>query len=228
MSLPSQSILVISPHPDDESLGCGGTIKLLTESGVKVDVLYLTTGELGCESPEAADPSAQARLSRVRNEEAREACRLLGVKSVEFLDGIDGRVGDQPHIAEMLVARLKQTSYSRVFCPWPHEKHPDHAAAFRWLRKALTEVQAPIQVWLYEVWTPLRPNTCVPIDTTIESKAEAIRAHRSQLACLDYLSAFRGLAAYRSLSCAGSRYAEAFIAGDRESIVGSQWNQSVD
>lgn len=224
MSVSSQSILVISPHPDDESLGCGGTIKLLTESGVQVDVIYLTTGELGCESPEAADQASKVRLSKVRMEEAREACRLLGVANVDFLDGIDGRVGDQPHIAEKLQARLTLVSYSRVFCPWPQEKHPDHAAAFRWLRKALVEVNVPIQIWLYEVWTPLRPNTCVPIDTTIESKAEAIRAHRSQLACLDYLSAFRGLAAYRSLSCAGSRYAEAFIAGDRESIIGATWN----
>ena len=224
MSVTSQAILVISPHPDDESLGCGGTIKLLTESGVRVDVLYLTSGELGCESPESADPAAKARLSKVRAEEAREACRVLGVQEVDFLDGTDGQLGDQPHLADDLLARMSSVSYSRVFCPWPHEKHPDHAAAFRWLRQALMQIKSPLQVWLYEVWTPLRPNTCVPIDTTIEAKAEAIRAHRSQLACLDYLSAFRGLASYRSLSCAGSRYAEAFIAGDRESIVGPMWN----
>jgi hypothetical protein len=87
------------------------------------------------------------------------------------------------------------------------------------LRTALADITTPLQIWLYEVWTTLVPTICVPIDGTIATKVEAIRAHRSQLAVFDYLTAFQGLATYRGLCCAGSRFAEAFIATDRESVL---------
>src|SRR5262249_31120694 len=142
----------------------------------------------------------------IRSAEAREACRILGARGVEFLDGVDGGVGEQPHLAGELLRRLTAESYGRIFCPWQHEKHPDHVATFRHLVAALHHYTVPLLVWLYEVWSPLPPTVYVPIDATMAVKEEAIRAHHSQLACLDYLSAFRGLAAYRSLLCPESRY----------------------
>jgi hypothetical protein len=63
------------------------------------------------------------------------------------------------------------------------------------------------------------PTNCVPIESTFDAKIQAIEAHVSQLQCLDYLSAFRGLAAYRSLACPSSRYAEAYIVGDVEMVI---------
>lgn len=212
-------ILVLAPHPDDESLGCGGTITLLTQAGAAVDVLYLTRGEFGLEAPEASTPEARQHLAETRMREAHAACCILGVRQVDFLDGADGRLAESPHLAADLHGRLKEGEYGRVFCPWPHDRHPDHQATFRLLQRALRNDNAPLHVWLYEVWTPLLPTICVPIDSTMVIKVEAIRAHKSQLACLDYLSAFQGLAAYRSLACPGTRYAEAFQTGDRAMVL---------
>jgi LmbE family N-acetylglucosaminyl deacetylase len=108
-----------------------------------------------------------------------------------------------------------------VFCPWPQENHCDHLSTFRLLQQALRRYLRPLHIWLYEVWTPLtRPSICVPIDATMDAKVAAILAHQSQLRCLDYRQAFEGLAAFRSLFCPGSRYAEAFLTADRDWVVG--------
>lgn len=212
-------ILVLAPHPDDETLGCGGTVKLLTRAGVDVDVCFMTRGEQGSEAPEAATAEDRRRLAAVRSSEAQAACRVLGVRQVLFLDGADGRLGDQPHLADALRAVLRAGGYGRVFCPGPQESHPDHVATFRLFRQALRHYPEPLQVWLYEVWTPLVPTICIPIDATLDAKLEALAAHQSQLAWMDYANAFRGLAAYRGLFCAGARCAEAFVAGDRQMIL---------
>lgn len=219
-SASSQAILILSPHPDDETFGCGGTVKLLSNSGARLDVLYMTRGELGLETPETATSEAQEQLKEVRETEARAACRLLGVRQVDFLDGRDSQLAEQPELAGQIQARLRSGRYNRVFCPWPREKHIDHVSTFRLLQRALWDYAKPIQVWLYEVWTPLeQPSVCVPIDLTMDTKRAAIHAYQSQLACLDYLAAFQGLAAFRSLTCPGSRYAEAFLTVDRETVL---------
>jgi LmbE family N-acetylglucosaminyl deacetylase len=215
----SQAILILSPHPDDETLGCGGTVRLLTRDGTPVDVVFLTRGELGTAAPGALSPEDSRRLAEVRVREAHAACAILGVRQVYFLGGTDGALGEQPHLAGELRQLLAAGRYARVFCPWPQEKHPDHAATYGLLLRALGGYETLLHVWLYEVWTPLQPTLCVPIDGTIDDKVAAIRVYESQLQCLDYLAAFRGLAAYRSLFCPESRFAEAFIATDSEALL---------
>lgn len=205
-------ILVLSPHPDDESFGCGGTIKFLTAAGHQVDVLYMTRGELGVDIPHLSTKTGRDELKSVRSREAHAACEILGVRSVRFLDGRDGHLAKHPEIALELSNTLLTEHYERVFCPHEGEAHPDHVATYRFLFEALQRepLGYDLHVWLYEVWTPLVPDLVVPIDATLEAKMAAIDVHLSQLAHLDYRAAFRGLAAYRSLFCEGCQFAEAF------------------
>ncbi len=205
-----ESVLVIAPHPDDESFGCGGTVKQLTLAGLVVDAVFMTRGELGSELRNTIDEPMSRQIAEVRSREAFEACLQLGVAQMWFLDGRDGSVSQQSHLAGSLAQLLGQKAYSRVFCPWPGDQHPDHQATFHWLRAAVSELAAPPDAWLYEVWTPLRPNTFVPIDHTLESKCRAIDCHQSQLRLHSYKAAFLGLAAYRALFCPQSQAAEAF------------------
>jgi LmbE family N-acetylglucosaminyl deacetylase len=218
----SKNILVLAPHPDDESLGCGGTIKLLTQSGMQVDVVLLTRGENGLDAPGQQPPSVHAQLAARREIEARAACEVLGVRDVQFLSGSDGGLRDQPHLAQAIRSILEAGNYQRVFAPWHGEAHPDHAATFRLLQRALAESAARPSIWLYEVWTPLAPTDHVPIDVTMPAKRAAIEKHQSQLECLDYLGAFVGLAAYRALVCPPSQYAEAFHVLDTPSLLAIQ------
>lgn len=216
---PQKSVLVLAPHPDDESLGCGGTIRLLTQAGTLVDVVYLTRGENGLNSPLVEPLSVHAELAATREAEARAACDVLGVRDVEFLNGIDGGLVNQPHLAHPLAGMMTERRYHRVFCPWHGEAHPDHLATFRLLQRAVREAQLGPSVWLYEVWTPLVPTDHVPIDATMAAKRQAIEKHQSQLACLDYLHAFVGLSSYRALACPPSRYAEAFQVIDTPALL---------
>jgi N-acetylglucosamine malate deacetylase 1 len=215
----SREALVLAPHPDDETFGCGGTIRMLVESGIAVDVAFMTRGEMGVES--GVHPTAEVRraVAGQRSKEARAACDVLGVRQAMFLDGADTQLQDQPHLAEAIFEILRRAPYQRVFCPGPEDAHKDHIATFSHLRRAAAEHRAPLQFWLYEVWKPLAANTYVPIDNTMETKRLAIEQYASQLALLNYREAFVGLAAYRSLFCPSSRYAEAFLVYDRDEIL---------
>lgn len=208
--MPRHPVAVIAPHPDDESLGCGGTIKHLTLSDVPVDVIFMTRGEMGLAAAAEATQEQKELLAAVRSAEATAACKVLGVRNVQFLAGHDSHLADQPEIPSSLAEVLSREPYHRVFCPNPEEDHPDHRAAYQFTLAALARNAMTADLWLYEVWTPLKPNTYVPIGGTIDYKRSAIQCHRSQLELLDYTNAFVGLAAYRALFCRGARYAEAF------------------
>lgn len=219
MQSPSKTILVLAPHPDDESLGCGGTVKLLTQAGMQVDVILMTRGENGLDAPSQQPAPVHEQLAATREREVRAACEVLGVRDVQFMTGIDGGLIHQPHLVKPLASLLQAGNYQRIFAPWYGEAHPDHVATFRLMQRALAESSLRPAIWLYEVWTPLVPTDHVPIDATMAAKRAAIEQHRSQLDCLDYLSAFVGLAAYRALACPPSRYAEAFLTMDTTTVL---------
>lgn len=212
-------VLVLAPHPDDETFGCGGTLRMLSESGVLVDVAFLTRGELGQEAGGSATLEVQQETAERRTREARSACQVLGVREVLFLDGADSRLAEQPQLAASIANLLQRGGYQRVFCPWQHDTHEDHRATFRLLCAAVGQQVSAMQFWLYEVWKPLPANTFVPIDRTLESKQRAIDQYESQLAQLNYRDGFLGLASYRSLFCPSSKYAEAFLVCDLQELL---------
>ena len=213
-----KQVLVLAPHPDDETFGCGGTIRMLSEGGIHVDVAFLTRGEQGVEGGGATHELAQ-QTAQTRSREAEAACQILGVRHVFFLEGKDSCLSDQPHLADAISNLLTQNRYQRVFCPWQHDSHDDHRATFALLRDSVVKSHTPLSFWLYEVWKPLPANTFVPIDGTMASKQKAIEKYQSQLAQLNYSEAFIGLAAYRSLFCPPSNYAEAFLVCDQQQFL---------
>jgi LmbE family N-acetylglucosaminyl deacetylase len=222
----AQRALVLSPHPDDESFGCGGIIKRMTAAGGQVDVAFLTRGELGNERG-LATHCPQSDLAARRTAEAREACRILGVHEVIFLNGRDGYLQHQPELHQEILSLLQSDFYRTVFGPGPNDNHPDHQATFQMLTAALSRCQRDVDVWLYEVWSPLTPNMVVPIDQTMEAKEAAMRAHQSQTELADYVSAFRGLAQYRSLWFPTSTYAEAFLTCQVAELTQQRQSQEV-
>src|SRR5438552_3997191 len=105
-----QEVLVVAPHPDDETFGCGGTIKWLTKDGNHVDVAFMTRGELGSELEGHANRQALEQVAQERTREAEEACGILGVRRLVFLDGKDGQLSGQPFLKDAL-AELLRTKY---------------------------------------------------------------------------------------------------------------------
>lgn len=82
-----RNILVIAPHPDDEAIGCGGSICLHTSRGDRVAAAFLTSGELGLKH------LPREKAWSVREEEARAAADVFGLRRLHFLRQPDWFVG---------------------------------------------------------------------------------------------------------------------------------------
>lgn len=145
------NILVLAPHPDDESLGCGGTLCRHAAKGDRVVAVFLTSGELGLKHL----PREQAWA--IREREANAAARILGLAAVEFLRQPDWSVGE--HVAETARALrplLEREVPRLIYLPHPNEWHPDHRASLPVLRAALRRRRIPApELRGYEIWTPL-------------------------------------------------------------------------
>ena len=201
------NILVIAPHPDDETIGCGGTLCLHTARGDRVVVVFLTSGELGLKH------LAREKAWQVRESEANRAARNLGITGLEFLRLPDWMVGE--HVqngARLLSPILRRETPQLIYLPHSAEWHPDHQAASPLLRAALKRSRiARPALRAYEVWTPLQEYDHVEnISQVMARKLRALRAHRSQLDEFDYERAIRGLNQYRGALAGKYRYAEVF------------------
>jgi LmbE family N-acetylglucosaminyl deacetylase len=201
------NVLVIAPHPDDEAIGCGGTLCQHAARGDRVAAVFLTSGELGLKHL----PPDKAR--RTREREARNAGKILGLARLAFLRRRDWFVGEEIEAAgAALRVILKREAPALVYLPHEREWHPDHQAALRVLRAALRHSGVPTpELRAYEVWTPLAEfDHAEDITAEMPRKVRAIRAHRSQLGEFDYERAVRGLDAFRGALAGRCRYAEVF------------------
>ena len=212
----AERLLVLAPHMDDETIGCGGTLARHMRAGAKARVVFLTDGRGGDSSARrlhtAARRAAQAQLISTRKEEARRALAILGIESISFLDAEDGMLAQDRSVGTRLREILAAERPELIYVPHFVEQHPDHTAASAVLFEALRELSLNVQVLAYEVWTPLFPNCVVKIDDVLEVKKRALAEYRSQLAEFDYLHTSVALNAYRSAAFSGQhgRYAEAF------------------
>src|SRR5262245_22974693 len=202
------NVLVIAPHPDDESLGCGGTLCKHAARGDRVLVVYLTSGELGLKH------LSREKAWVIREREARREASVLGAAAVEFLRLPDWSVADHvARAARMLRPILEREKPARIYVPHAREWHPDHRAALRVLRAACRGGASQPEVLAYEVWTPLSEHDHVEdITAEMPKKLRALRVHRSQLKHFDYVRAVRGLNQFRGELVARCRYAEVFQA----------------
>ncbi len=207
-------VLVISPHPDDESVGCGGTLRKHVLAGDAVQVIFLTSGEKG------GHGRPEAETIRIREKESRAAAKILGVREIEFWHLPDGAVKPTRSAVNRLQAKLKAFRPGKIYVTHDREMHPDHRGAVRLLESSLQAVRRGkhAKAWTptilgYEVWTPLqRMDHIEDISEHIQLKLAAILTYKSQCAVVDFIEAFRGLARYRGeMHCwPEGEYAEVF------------------
>jgi N-acetylglucosamine malate deacetylase 1 len=203
-------VLVISPHPDDESIGCGGTLRGHVLAGDPVQVIYLTSGEAGGHGRTAEETAC------LREQEASAAAAILGFDEFEFWREPDGRFQATHSAVQRLRQMVKAWRPDILYVTHDKEMHPDHRAAARMVRHCLagrlSRVAKPL-VLMYEVWTPLqRMDRVVDISQHLDVKIKAIRAHKTQCAVIRLDEASRALSRYRGEmhSWPGGDYAEIF------------------
>jgi LmbE family N-acetylglucosaminyl deacetylase len=203
-------VLVLSPHPDDEAVGCGGALRIHRDEGAVVRAVFLTSGERG------GHGRAPAETARLREAEARTAAQILGLDQVDFWRQPDGALRATSRLVSRLRTLLADWQPDMLYVTHEHEMHPDHRAAARLVRRALCEkppLPARPDVRMYEVWTPLqRMDEIVDISPHVETKLAAVRAHKSQCDVLRFDEAVRGLNRYRGEmhSWPGGDFAEVF------------------
>jgi len=200
-------VLVLAPHPDDETLGAGGLIAQARAAGATVSVALLTQGE--------ADPgSTGAGLDHARLVECRAALEILGGAALLSLDGRDGRLTlDRRRLLAPLAQALAKAAPDLVLAPAPGEAHDDHRAAAWLLRHALGPARLarrPLCLG-YEVWRPLPATHALDISAVLEQKRRALVCYAARFAARPLDEAILGLNRYRaaSLGLAGGA-AEAF------------------
>src|SRR5262249_18651285 len=142
-----EPVLVVAPHPDDESIGCGGTICLHRQRGDSVHVAFLTSGELGLKHL----PREQAW--QVRETKAENAAGVLGITALTFLRLGDWFLAEQIRLAASALRPLIQRhAPAWIYVPHLDDGHPDHRAAMAIVRTAVRELSSAAPVVLgYEV-----------------------------------------------------------------------------
>ncbi len=141
--------VVLAPHPDDETLGCGGLIALKRCLGAQVSVVFMTDGA------SSHDGIDRAALTATRRAEASAACAILGVDADDlyFLEFPDGSLADVDAAAiDAVAAIVMDSAATQLVVPHPAEPPSDHHVTFDIATAASERLNQPIDALLYPVW----------------------------------------------------------------------------
>jgi len=200
----ANKILVLAPHPGDESLGCGGTIARYSMMGKELRVLIISTGN-------AENAKVKVAVDLIK-EEAQKACKILGVNKVDFMDFPDGTIHNHYDDVKQGVMNLIQ-SYNPdiIFSPSPVELHVDHMAMSKITLSLLGELGS-FKAAFYEIHSPVRYNCKMDITDTIGLKEKAVLCYKASLLqkSENTLNAIKGLNVYRSFDSLRKGFFEAF------------------
>ena len=201
------NVLVVAPHPDDESIGCGGTICLHADRGDRVAAVFLTSGEMGLTDLSEDD------ARRMRERESEDAAAILGISSVTFLRRPDKHLEeDTLHAAEALKPILQREKPEVIYLTHERDFHRDHRASVSIVQTAVRASGIATPALLsYEVLTPLTEyDRAEDISPVIRRKLKAVCAYRSQVRQFRYDRALLAMNRFRGVVAGAGRYAEVF------------------
>ncbi|MBE9137634.1 PIG-L family deacetylase [Nodosilinea sp. LEGE 07088] len=193
----SGPVLVVAPHPDDETLGCGGALALLRAQSLSVRVLVVSDGT---QSHPRSRLYPGPQLRQLREAETLAALALLGVprSHVTFLGLPDGRVPHlglaSPGAAAAALGQCQQVvervAPRTIFLPYQFDPHRDHRATWSLVQRAIAVLPQPPRLIEYPIWDwdlqrrqPLNAQYQawrLNIAPYVEIKHQAIACYRSQ------------------------------------------------
>jgi LmbE family N-acetylglucosaminyl deacetylase len=192
-------IAVLAPHPDDETIGPGGTLIQARGAGSEILVITLT----------GSGPDSERRKA-----ESMAVAGDLGFRT-SYLDWNEGDIpiGADSRV-DALVALLDDFRPDAVFVSFCLDDHPDHRRASELLASIASRLPRALEVWAYQVYSVLPPNIIVDITSVAARKAGAIRLYTSQMSHRDWAHYALGLNAFMSRFLPPGpqeRYAEGFF-----------------
>jgi LmbE family N-acetylglucosaminyl deacetylase len=224
------NILVVAAHPDDEVLGCGGTIAKHAAAGDEVHILILAEGLTSRQPLREREKSAGGTGELAAA--ARKAGDILGVKSMQLHDFPDNRMDslDRLDIVKKIEASVMQVAPQIVYTHWAGDVNIDHqivhhaaVTACRPLPGTTVESILCFEVPSSTEWQaagsapPFVPNWFVDVSAALDAKLRALEAYRSEMRPWPHprsIAAVTHLARWRGASV-GVEAAEAFMLGRR-------------
>jgi len=205
------SAVVISPHPDDDVIGMGGSMRLLADKGVNVFSIYITDG--------SSKIFKDRKISEVRQKEALDALGVVKAKAGIFLKHKSGKISAFKIVKE-IIELLDFFRPKLLYVTSPFERHATHLKVTEMTIKAVRQIKdyCP-ELWGYSVWSgTLTTNKMKVVDVSkvINIKKKAIGKHKSQQKYKDYASGMIGRNRYEGifLETHGKNsfeYAETFV-----------------
>lgn len=188
---------VLAPHPDDETLGCGGLLATLAAAGNAPHVVFLTDGSASHRGHPRLDAPGVAAL---RAGEAAAALGVLGVprERTHFLNAPDGRLSrlesaERIQILDALAGLLRELNPAEIYHPFRRDGSSEHEASFVLIEDALQTARIAPRRLEFPVWSWWSPRLLarfafaggrvwrLPIGTVRSRKREAAAAYRSQV-----------------------------------------------
>ena len=135
-----ERILFVTAHPDDLDFGAGGTIAQWSDKGIEISYYVCTNGDQG-----GVDPSVdRSEMPKIRQQEQRDAGKVLGVSDIHFLNYVDGHLVPTIELRKEIVRAIRKVRPQRMVIQNPERNwerifssHPDHMAAAEAAHKLL-------------------------------------------------------------------------------------------
>lgn len=185
-------ILVVAAHPDDEVLGCGGTIARSARAGHDVHIMIL--GE-GISSRYTRRSQANRRALRKLQQDARAVGKLLGAVSMAFEGLPDNRFDELPllDIVKRVERRIREVKPEMIFTHHPGDLNVDHRTTFQAVLTATRPIKGcPVRElytfevpssteWAFQQFQPaFKPNVFVDITATVGTKVKGMQGYESE------------------------------------------------
>ncbi len=188
--------MVIVAHPDDAEFGCSGTLAKMARNGMQIAYVLCTSGDKG-----SGDPTMTSeRLAKIREQEQRNAARVVGTEDVTFLRFGDGELETSREVIGKIVHEIRRFKPDIVICQDPYMRrrhnHRDHRHAGQATFDAVypyarDHMHFPDQIKkeglqthkVAEVYSIMseEPDVVIDISDVIDVKVEALKQHASQI-----------------------------------------------
>lgn len=208
-------ILIISPHPDDVSINCGGAIALLTKYN-KISAFIITTGY------RSYIPNKTRReIIKIREEETIRESEVLNFTPyflrLSFYDNYKGKFEDED--IKELIQKLKKLEPDIILVPQENDKHPTHKLSRNILLKCLKKMKKQVELWNYETMWSLFSlaefNLIVPFSEKIlKLKMKSVKQHKSQVVRTPF-----DIAAFSLVKLRGALIPEQLFGYGKESFI---------
>lgn len=209
-------IIVIAPHPDDEIIGCGGTLLKHVQDGDRVFVVFITNGEL-------IDDNKEYEIQcQIRKNEAMNVAKESNMEIIYWSNIPARKIRDNySKLEKDLIKIFRYIKPNIIYVPHENEKDGDHVLTLELAKEAyfLSKIpmkdcklnSIPAQIKGYEVWSPIRDvHSCCDISSFMDKKKDLIKIYDSQMQQMNYADGVAGLNQYRAAFFGVEGYLEVF------------------